>query len=84
MSILGTKCKVIVTNPIGSALDTNPDIVFGVNYGIVENEFDAAGEPQGAYILGIDKPISTFEGRLIGIIQIFCIFNNLSHQIFAI
>ena len=69
MSILGRKCTVNVTNPIGSTLDTNPDITFAVNYGLVENEFDAAGEPQGAYILGIDKPISTFEGRLIGIIH---------------
>jgi len=69
MTILGKKYKVIVTNPIGSSLDTNEDIIFKVNYGIVDGVLDAAGENQEAYILGVDKPLNSYEGRLIAIIH---------------
>ena len=67
MSILGEKYRVIVTKPIGSRHDSNPDIIYKVNYGIVEGVLDASGEPQEAYILGVDEELDTFEGRLIAI-----------------
>ena len=69
MTILGEKYRVIVSNPIGSELDTNNNIIFEVNYGYVEGVIDAEGERQEAYILGINKPIHSFEGRLVAIIH---------------
>lgn len=69
MSILGHKYRVLIKHPIGSELEDNPDIKFEVNYGIVENEYDALGNPQEAYVLGIDRPLPFFDGRLIAIIH---------------
>ena len=54
MTILGEKFKVHITNPIGSCLDTNNNVIFKVNYGIVDGE---------------DKPIDTFEGYLVAIVH---------------
>ena len=69
MTILGEKYKVIITNPIGSRLDTNNKVVFKVNYGIVEGVLDASGEPQYAYVLDADEPIESFEGHLVAIVH---------------
>jgi len=69
MTILGEKFKVHITNPIGSCLDTNNNVIFKVNYGIVDGVIDASGEPQYAYVLDEDKPIDTFEGYLVAIVH---------------
>lgn len=69
MSIIGKKYRVNIIHPIGSVYEENEDIKFEVNHGIVENEVDALGNPQEAYVLGIDKPLSYFDGRLIAIIH---------------
>ena len=76
MTIIGEKFKVLVTNPIGSQLDTNNNIVFKVNYGIVDGVLDANGEPQYAYILGEEKPLDVFEGHLVAIVHRLNDFEN--------
>ena len=45
------------------------NIGFGPNPGEVMDVMDAYGKPQKAYILGINKPIEEFSGRLIAIIH---------------
>jgi len=69
MSIIGDKFKVCVTHPIGSIFESNENIIFKVNYGEIEGVLDAEGNPQKAYILGVDEPVSEYEGRLIAIVH---------------
>ena len=67
--MLGAIIKVIVDRPIGSAHPSHKDIIYGVNYGYVEGIFAPDGEEQDAYILGIDRPISEYTGKVIAIVH---------------
>jgi len=65
---LGKKVKITVDRPLGSK-HPNFDTVYPVNYGFVPNTKAADGEEVDAYILGIEKPIKEFEGKVIAIIH---------------
>ena len=58
--------KVTVDRPLGSK-HPEFDMIYPVNYGYVEGIFAGDGEEQDVYILGIDEPLSEFEGKLIAI-----------------
>lgn len=60
---------VVVDRPLGSVHPEHPDIVYGVNYGYVPDVMGGDGEAQDAYILGVDEPISEFDGVVVGIIK---------------
>ena len=60
--------KVTVDRPFGSK-HPEYDMIYPVNYGYVEGILAGDGEEQDAYILGIDEPLSEFEGNLIAIIH---------------
>lgn len=66
--MIGKIVDVIVDRPLGSK---HPyfDMIYPVNYGYVEGIFSGDGEEQDAYILGIDEPLSEFEGKLIAIVH---------------
>ena len=68
--MLGKSVKVIVDRPLGSKHPKH-DIIYPVNYGYVEGIFAGDGEEQDAYILGVDEPITEFEGKVIAIIHRF-------------
>lgn len=42
---------------------------YPVNYGYIEGIIAPDGEEQDAYILGIDKPVEKFTGRIIAIVR---------------
>lgn len=44
---------------------------YPVNYGYVEGIIAADGEEQDAYILGVNKPIKEFTGKVIAVIHRF-------------
>ena len=67
--MLGAIVKVIVDRPFGSHHPDYDDIIYRVNYGYVEGIIAPDGEEQDAYILGIDKPISEYMGRVIAIVH---------------
>ena len=67
--IIGETYKVIVDCPMGSEHPDNPDIIFDVNYGYVDGILAADNTEQGAYVLGVDEPVTEFEGKLIAIIH---------------
>ncbi len=67
--MLGKIVKVIVDRPLGSHHPNYTDIVYRVNYGYIENIIAPDGEEQDAYVLGIDKPISEYLGRVIAIVH---------------
>ena len=69
--MLGNYVKVIVDRPLGSFHPKHKDIFYSVNYGYIEGIIAGDGEYQDAYILGIDKPITDFSGKVIAIIHRF-------------
>ena len=61
--------KVIVDRPMGSIHPKHDDIIYPINYGYVEGIIVGDGEGEDAYILGVDKPVKEFEGKVIAIIH---------------
>ena len=61
--------KVIVDRPMGSAHPKHDDLIYPVNYGYVEGIIAGDGEEQDTYILGVDKPLKEFVGKVIAIIH---------------
>ena len=68
-SIIGKTVTVTVDRPLGSVHPKHPDIVYSVKYGYVEGEMAGDGEEQDVYILGVNKPVSTFTGKVIAVIH---------------
>ena len=65
-TLLGKEITVYVDRPIGYNHD---GIIYTQNYGYIK-EFKALdGEYQDAYIIGINKPLEVFEGKVIAIIN---------------
>lgn len=64
--LLGKTVHVEVDRPIGYH---HGDIVYPINYGYLPGVVAGDGEDQDVYILGVSKPISSFDGRVIGVIR---------------
>lgn len=64
--LLGTTVHVVVDRPIGYR---HRDMVYPVNYGYIPGLIAGDGEEQDAYILGVDSPLSSFDGRVVGAIR---------------
>ncbi len=60
---------VVVDRPLGSVHPRHPDLRYPVNYGYVPGVPAGDGEEQDAYILGLDKPVERFTGRLIAVVH---------------
>ena len=67
--MIGKTVKVIVDRPLGSRHPEHRDIIYPVNYGYIEGVTAPDGEEQDAYILGVDKPIKEFTGKVIAVIH---------------
>ncbi len=67
--MIGKNVHVVIDRPLGSIHPRHKNIVYEVNYGYVPNIIGGDGEEQDAYILGIDEPISEFDGIVIAIIH---------------
>ena len=61
--LLGKTVQVIVDRPLGYV---HRGTTYPINYGYIPGVMAADGEAQDAYILGIDEPVSSFEGQVIG------------------
>ena len=68
-SPIGREVVVTVDRPLGSSHPDYPEMVYEVNYGYVEGLLAADGDWQDAYILGIDKALKNFSGRVIAVIH---------------
>lgn len=66
--MIGEVVTVTVDRPIGSAHPKHQDICYPINYGYVKGIFAPDGEEQDAYILGVDKPVFEFTGKIIAVI----------------
>lgn len=66
---LGREVAVMIDRPLGSAHPRYPDLTYEVNYGYIPHTRAADGEPIDAYVLGVDKPLESFSGRVAAIIK---------------
>lgn len=69
LSLLGKEVEGKIDRPVGAVHPDHNEIVYPLNYGHLDNFFAPDGEEQDVYFLGISKPMSTFKGRVIAIIE---------------
>ena len=67
--MIGKTVKVLVDRPLGSYHPKHRDMYYPVNYGYIEGIMAPDGEEQDAYILGVDRPVDEFKGKIIAIIH---------------
>lgn len=63
---MGKCVHVVVDRPMGYL---HGDIRYPINYGYIPGVIGGDGEEQDAYILGVDEPISQFDGQVVGAIR---------------
>ena len=66
--MLGDLVKVTVDRPLGTYHPEHPNIYYPINYGYIEGTMAADGDPEDAYVLGVDIPVREFFGRVIAVI----------------
>ena len=71
LTMIGNIVKVTVDRPLGSYHPKHKDIYYPINYGYIEGIIAPDGEEQDAYILGVNKPVKEFVGKIIAIIHRF-------------
>lgn len=67
--MLGKIVTVCVDRPLGSCHPEHKNLYYPVNYGYIPGVPAPDGEDQDAYVLGVDCPILSFEGRVIAVIH---------------
>lgn len=67
--MIGDIVKVMVDRPLGSYHPEHKDMYYPVNYRYVKGIIAPDGEEQGAYILGVDKPVTEFVGKIIAVVH---------------
>lgn len=67
--MIGKTVTVLVDRPLGSFHPKHKDIYYHVNYGYIDGIMAPDGEEQDAYIIGVDKPIKEFTGKVVAIIH---------------
>ena len=67
--MIGKIVTVTVDRPLGSYHPKYKDMYHPINYGFVKGITAPDGEEQDAYILGVDKPVKEFSGRIIAIVR---------------
>lgn len=69
-SLLGKTVDVVIDRPIGHIHVTKGiTLHYTINYGYLPNITGGDGEEQDVYVLGVDVPLKTFRGRIIGVIR---------------
>ena len=65
--IIGKNVKGTIDRPLGSAHPRHKEMIYPINYGYVDGVFAGDGAEQDVYVFGTDKPLQTFEGKIIGV-----------------
>ena len=69
-SLLGKTVDIIIDRPIGYTHVTKGiTLHYTINYGFLPGITGGDGEEQDVYILGMDMPLKTFRGTIIGAIR---------------
>lgn len=67
-NFLGQIVNVKMDRPLGSKHPKH-GFVYEVNYGFIPNTVSGDGEELDAYVLGVDKPLTSFTGTCVAIIH---------------
>ena len=67
--MIGDIVTVTVDRPLGSCHPQHKDMMYPVNYGYVKGVIAPDGEEQDAYILGVDKAVKEFTGKIIAVVH---------------
>lgn len=67
--MIGKTVAVTVDRPLGSFHPEYKDMYYLVNYGYIEGTTAPDGEELDVYILGVDKAVEKFTGRIIAVIH---------------
>lgn len=67
--VIGRTVTVTVDRPLGSYHPRHKDMYYPVNYGYVEGIIAPDGAEQDAYILGVDKAVEQFTGKIIAVVH---------------
>ena len=65
---IGKNVAIKINRPINSKHPKH-DFLYKVNYGFVPETIAPDGEEIDAYVLGVDEPITDFEGKCVAIIH---------------
>ena len=65
---IGKIVTIKMDRPLGTK-HPKYNFLYEVNYGFIPNTISGDGEELDAYVLGVDKPLNKFEGRVIAIIH---------------
>ncbi|MBQ8834184.1 MAG: NUDIX domain-containing protein [Oscillospiraceae bacterium] len=69
-SLMGKRVEVMVDRPIGFVHVTKGvTLHYTINYGYIPGVLGGDGEEQDVYILGVDRPLECFTGRIIAAIR---------------
>ena len=67
---LGQTVTVTVDRPVGFHHVTKGiPLDYTINYGFLPGVIGGDGEEQDVYILGVSQPLTTFTGRIIGVVR---------------
>lgn len=69
--MIGDIVTVIVDRPLGSYHPEYKEMFYPINYGYIEGIIAPDGEEQDAYVLGVDKAVKEFRGKIIAIVHRF-------------
>ncbi len=70
-TIIGKIVSGRIDRPVGSHHPRFSDMVYPINYGYIEGVIAGDGQEQDVYVLGTDKPIEVFEGKVIAVYRRF-------------
>ena len=70
-NIIGRHVDCKIDRPLGTHHPRVKDLFYPVNYGYVEGVMAGDGAEQDVYILGVDKPLQTFSGKVIAVYHRF-------------
>lgn len=69
-SFLGKTVEVEIDRPVGHIHTTKGiTLHYPINYGFLPGVTGGDGEEQDVYVLGVDRPLNRFTGRIIGAIR---------------
>lgn len=67
--MIGEIVTVTVDRPMGTCHPEYPDMRYPVNYGYIKGCMSSDGEEQDVYVLGANKSVEEFTGKIIAIIH---------------
>lgn len=68
-SYLGKTLKIEIDRPIGYVhRKGEKTLIYPINYGYIPGVLGGDDEELDVFLVGVDEPVSTYEGRIVGIV----------------